>query len=78
MKNPCILLAAGVYLSETPLPSYDPIPPPLTHCICVYLYSILSHTGKGGGANKREGQKASNSSQNWVENTNMIDCFSSL
>ncbi len=36
--------AAGVYLSEAknPIP-----PPPLTNCIRVY--SILIHTGKGGG-----------------------------
>jgi hypothetical protein len=34
--------AAGVYLSE----AQNPITP-LTHCISVY--SILIHTGKGGG-----------------------------
>jgi hypothetical protein len=36
--------SAGVYLSEAqnPMP-----PPPLTHCINVF--SILLHTGKGGG-----------------------------
>jgi hypothetical protein len=36
--------AAGVYLSEAQNPI--PIPPP-THCIRVY--SILIHTGGGGG-----------------------------
>ncbi len=35
--------AAGDYLSE----AQNPIPPPLTHGIRVY--SILIHTGKGGG-----------------------------
>ncbi len=40
-----------------------------THCIRVY--SILIRTGKGGGEmNQREG-KGGNSSQSWVENTNM-------
>ncbi len=43
------------------------------------VYSILIHTGKGGGKqlNQRE-REVGNSSQSWVENTNMIDCISSL
>ncbi len=51
----------------------EPHTPPLTHCLRVY-------TGKGGERgelNQREG-KGGNSSQSWVENTNMIDCISSL
>jgi hypothetical protein len=68
--------AADVYLSE----AQDPIPPPLTHCVCGY--SILIHTGKGnggggGGLNQREGERG-NSSRSWIENTNMTDCISSL
>ncbi len=35
--------AAGIYLSEV----QNPIPSPLTHCICVIVYQILIHTGKG-------------------------------
>ncbi len=45
--------AAGIYLSE----AQNPIPPPL-HTVYVYtVYSILIHTGKGGGEelNQREG-----------------------
>jgi hypothetical protein len=39
--------AASIYLSE----AQNPIPP-LTHCI--RLYSVLIHTGKGGGGSARE------------------------
>jgi hypothetical protein len=63
--------AAGVYLVE----AQNPISPPaVTHCICVY--SLLIHTGKGGGGelNQREGERE-NSSQSWVENTNTTDCI---
>ncbi len=54
-----------VYLSEAqnPIPSH-----PITHCICVY--STLIHTGKGGGF-EPEKRLEGNSSQSWVENTNM-------
>ncbi len=56
-----------------PLPSFDPIPPlHLTHCIRVYC--LLIHPGKGGG--ERANQRRGNSSQSWVENTNMTDCVS--
>jgi hypothetical protein len=41
--------AAGVYLSE----AQNPIA--LTHCIRVY--SILFHTGKGGGVGKSEPER---------------------
>jgi hypothetical protein len=79
--------AAGAYLSE----AQNPKPPlPLKHCIRVY--SILIHRGKGGELNQREGKgwgrftknvklregERGNSSQSWVENTNMTDCISSL
>ncbi len=52
-------------------------PPPPSHTLSVY---IVFDTGKGGGGgelNQREGQMG-NSSQSWVENTNMSDCISSL
>jgi hypothetical protein len=62
------------YLSEDlPPPPYNPHSPPLTH-------NILIHTEKrerGGRANQRVGLRG-NSSQSWVENTNMTDCISSL
>ncbi len=45
-KWPVKGFAAGVLSLCDPLPSYDPIPP-LIHRIRVY--SILVHTGKGGG-----------------------------
>jgi hypothetical protein len=55
-----------------------PHPPPLH---TVYgVYSILIHTGKGGVGwefNQREGQRG-NSSQSWVENSNLTDCISNL
>ncbi len=42
--------AAGVYLFE----AENPIPPPLARCM--HVYSILFHTGGGGGQlNHREG-----------------------
>ncbi len=53
------------------------LPPPTSsqpHTVCIYMYFDF---GKGGEANQREGKKG-NSSQSWVENTNMIDCISSL
>ncbi len=52
--------------------------PLLTHCIRVY--SMLIHTGKGGGGgelNHRE-EDSGNRSQSWVENTDMTDYISSL
>jgi hypothetical protein len=47
--------AAGVfYPSEAPFPPMTPYSlPPFPHCIRVY--SILIPTGRGGGANQREG-----------------------
>jgi hypothetical protein len=72
--------AAGVYLSEV----QNPITPllPFTHCIRVFRIQFLFPcTGDGGGGgrelNQRKGDRA-NSSQSWVENTNMTDCLSSL
>jgi hypothetical protein len=53
-------------------------PYPLTHCIRVY--SILIHPekgGRGGELNQREEERG-NSSQSWVENTNMTDFITSL
>ncbi len=50
--------AAGVYLSE----AQNPIPPPITHCTFIRVYSILIHTGnqeKGrGAAEESTGHKA--------------------
>jgi hypothetical protein len=43
----CTYWAAGVLSVWCPLPSYDLIFPPLTHCIRVS--NITIHTGKGGG-----------------------------
>jgi hypothetical protein len=37
--------AAGVYLSE----AQNPKPPPLTHCICVYIVLTYSHIEGVGG-----------------------------
>jgi hypothetical protein len=46
-------------------------PPPLTHCIRIYHIIIPTGKGEGGGElNQREGYRG-NSSQSWVENTNM-------
>jgi hypothetical protein len=45
----------------------------------ILVYTIyLSHMeGREGELNQREGERG-NSSQSWVENTNMADCISSL
>jgi hypothetical protein len=54
--------------------------PLLTHCIRVYgILNYLFTQGReeGGELNQREGERG-NSSQSWVENTNMNDCISSL
>jgi hypothetical protein len=45
-----------------------PHPLPATHC----LYILYIDTGKRGRDNQREGYRG-NSSQSWVENTNMTD-----
>jgi hypothetical protein len=69
-------LCGRCYLSVT----RTPYPPPLAHCICVYsdtLQFTYSHRGEGGELNQREGERG-NSSQGWVENTNMTDCISML
>ncbi len=61
--------AAGVYLSDTPLP------PPL---YTVFVH-VLIHTEKGEGRYGPERRlEGGNSSQSWVENTKMTDCISSL
>jgi hypothetical protein len=52
------------------LPSNDPIPPLHT----VYLYTVYKFTqrrGEGGEELTREKVREGNSSQSWVENTNM-------
>jgi hypothetical protein len=63
--------AAGFYLPE----AQYPIPPPLTHCT-VYVY-IIYYSHREGELNQREGERG-NSSQSWIENTNITDCISSL
>jgi hypothetical protein len=61
---------------RTPYPS----PPPL-HTVYVYkVYLFTQESGDWGGwgeLNQREVEKG-NSSQSWVENTNMTECISSL
>jgi hypothetical protein len=57
-----------------PRRSYYPVPSPPLHTV---LYTYLHTDGEWGRANQREG-KSGNSSQSWVENTNMTDCISSL
>jgi hypothetical protein len=64
--------AAGGYLSEDQNP-YPP-PPPLTHHTCIH--HTYSHRGMGGELNQKEGKsgnRGENSSQSWVENTNMTE-----
>jgi hypothetical protein len=65
--------AAVFFICLRPRTSYHP---PL-HTI--YVYTLI-HTGKGGFGGKRvesEIGESGNSSQSWVENTNMTDCISS-
>jgi hypothetical protein len=56
-----ILGGTGVYLSEAHYPLMTPYPHRPLHTVyeyvCTVLYSILIHTGKGGGgrANQEEG-----------------------
>ncbi len=67
-----------VYLSE----AQNPLPSPLNIVYVSTLYSVLIRTGKEGGGGgeewTREKGERGNSSQSWVENTNMIVCVSSL
>ncbi len=66
--------AAGGYLSET----QNPIPPPLLHTAYEYIvYLFTQGEGGGGELNQRDGYRG-DSSQSWVENTNLTDCISSL
>jgi hypothetical protein len=66
-------LKAGVYPSET----QNPLPRP-PNTMYVYVSTVYLFTqGRRGELNHREGQRG-NSSQSWVENTNMTDCISSL
>ncbi len=61
----------------------NPISPPL-YTIYVHTYSVLIHTGKGGGGgklNQREGERGNRGqyrTQRWVENTNMTECTQEL
>jgi hypothetical protein len=53
---------------------------PYTLYTCIhmtqYTYSVYTQ-GRGGELHQREEERG-NSSQSWVENTNMNDCISSL
>ncbi len=72
-------LCGRCFMSE----AQNSTPPPHKHCIVysVYVYTIYLFTQGGGGVgaelNQREGERG-NSSQSWVENTNVTDCISSL
>ncbi len=51
---------------------------PYLPALCIRVYSILIHTGKGrrgGELNQREGERG-NSSHRWVENNNLTDSTS--
>ncbi len=65
--------AADVYLSEPRTHT----PPLLTHCIRTQVFLFTHGRGEGGELNQREGERG-NSSQSWVENSNMTDSISSL
>ncbi len=69
--------AAGVYMSE----AQHPIPPPLTHFVSVYVYSIqyYIHTGKGeGGRIEPERRLKGQQFTKLGRNPNMTDWISSL
>ncbi len=57
-------------------PTEPHTPPPLTHF--VRIDSILIHAEKGGGGGRVEPERRldGNSSQSWVEKTNMSECIS--
>jgi hypothetical protein len=55
-----------------------PYSPPYTLYTCIqYTYSHREGGGGAGDLKQREGGRG-NSSQSWVENTNMTNCISSL
>ncbi len=56
----------------------NPIPPPPFYILYTCIQYTYSHgRGEGVELNQRESYRG-NSSQSWVENTNMTDCISSL
>ncbi len=63
-----------------PEPPTPPPPPTHTHTVYVYtVYLLYSHReGEQGKSWTREKGQRGNSSQSWVENTNMTDSISSL
>ncbi len=63
--------AAGVFLSDTHL-----LHPHHLYTMYSYMHFFTQGGGMGGGGDKSEGYRG-NSSQSWVENTNMTDCISS-
>jgi hypothetical protein len=50
-------------------------PPPPAHTVWLYFY--FGNGGGGREVNQREGQRG-NSSQSWVENTNMCQSINSI
>ncbi len=72
-KMTCKGTLRQVFICLFPRTSYPP-PPPI-HTVCVY--TVYLFTREGGDLNQREGERG-NSSQSWVENTNITDCISSL
>ncbi len=52
-------------------------PNPPLHTVYVYIEYLFTQGRGAGEFNRREGERG-NSSQSWVENTNMTDCISSL
>jgi len=62
-------------------PERHTLPPYTLYSIqCIRVYNILIHTGKEGVGrvfNQREGLRC-NSSQSWVENSNMTECIQSI
>jgi hypothetical protein len=51
--------------------------PPCQHCLYILYFEFGPGVWGGGGEPEREGQRDI-SSQNWVENTTMTDCISTL
>jgi hypothetical protein len=76
-KLTCVGTLRQVFICLRPPPLLRPISSPHPpHAVDVYIVYLFTQ-GRGGEVNQREGYWG-NSSQSWVENTNMSDCISSL